>query len=113
MYVRQIFKDLQVGDVIYHINPFACGVQTDVEIKTIVVEDIERSFLFGMFGEDIVYFSGDGSRNDRMFLNDMDYGCKFTTTCLKDAQAYLENVHEGFFSHEVSLHHEAVLAQYR
>lgn len=113
MNIRKLFKHLKVGDTLYHINPMSCGNQANVRIKTIVVDRIERKFL-GLFGTNIIYFKGTILKNDSIYLNDMDnYSCKFTTTCLDEAKAYLKTVHAGNYGSFVSSYHSSVNTRYR
>lgn len=112
---RTIFKSLKVGDIFYHINPMGCGAsaQKSVEITVIKVTAIERKFL-GLFGDNIIYYKGCILDNDRAFLNDLDnYSCKFTTTCLKEAEAYLKTIHAGAEAVNVNYQHTRIKANTR
>ena len=98
MDLKKDFKNLKVGDVIYHINPSGWGLhaQRYVEIETMKITKIEKSFL-GIFGHNILHYITTDYNNRTTkriaYISDMtSRSSRFTTMDKELAEKHLNRI---------------------
>lgn len=91
------------GDVLFHINPYENGNQSNVTISTIVATGIKEKKIVG-FESSALYPSTYSPYAS--YISDICFGIKATFLDLEEAINYLEDVKKGKFNIVVKEHHD-------
>ena len=94
--------------VLFLINPFEQGDQTDVTIKCITILNVFNDKIECVIGRNGDHFN----HNEICHFTDMLTLCKYIYTSKIEAKDMLKQIHKGLHDDEVKAHHESCIEMY-
>lgn len=111
------FKEMKEGLKLYYVNPLECGkkAQTSVRMHEWTIVKVKRKELWGLIGEDIIFYTEKGSSTLRTtsIKNIFSHPLKKISIVRKVAEDYLDDIHLGEYACEVDAFHKAVELKYK